>query len=465
MYLINQFFSGAGYTNTYLQEMPWARVLDIGLGGDPNFPSETQTPTMTGTPSMTGTGTPTSSMTPTPSMSGTGTPTSSMSGTGTPTPSMSGTGTPTSSQTATNMPSQTLSHTPTTTSTLSLNSTPSDSPTQTPTPSQTPSLNSTPSDSPTQIPIPSQTPSLNSTPSDSSTQTPTPSQTPSLNSTPSDTPTQIPTPSQTPSNITPTQTQTSTTATTSLSQTPSVTASINLQILPPVQQTPEQIISSTNRVTQLRSVSPSVSPEFNSANCLINSEACPNEDSNDYKIPLLAPSGAFIIVTEADPYSLIFSDNSDVVSDIFDVSLANPNAVLGGDVEICLKAKTKRENLCLGYLDESKSPPKWECEDRCLQIDDNGLICGETDHFTNFALLLDGNGSGSFDCGDDVDGWITNSWVGDFILIISCFAFCIVLGLIIVILGTLVPTFNQFIYGNEGHRIQKTRHASSLAYS
>ena len=351
--------------------MPWARVLDIGLGGDPNFPSVSPTPTQS--PTMTGT------------------------------PSMTGTGTPTSSQTATNMPSstptQTPSHTPTTTSTISLNSIPSDTPTQTPTPSQTPS------------------------------------------------------------NITPTQT-----STTSLSQTPSVTASINLQILPPVQQTPAQIISSTNRVTQLRSVTPSTSPEFefNSANCLINSEACPNVDANDYEIPLLAPSGAVIIVTETDPNSLIFSDNSDVVSDVFDVSLANPNAILGGDVEICLKAKTKREDLCLGYLDESKSPPKWECEDRCLQIDDNGLICGETDHFTNFALLLDGNGSGSSDCGDDFDGWITNSWVGDFILILSCFAFCIVIGLIIVILGTLVPTFNQFIYGNEGHRIQKSRRASSL---
>ena len=247
------------------------------------------------------------------------------------------------------------------------------------------------------------------------------------------------------------------------SATSTPTATINLEILPPVQQSPEPIQSSTNRITQVRSVTPSASPEFNSLNCLINSAACPNVDPNDYKIPLLAPSGALIFVTETDPNSLIFSDNSDVVSDIFDVSLVNPNARLGGDVEICLKAQTNSKDLCLGYLDESKSPPKWECEDRCLQIDDNDLICGETDHFTNFALLLDGkSGNGRSGC-DDFDGWITNSWAGDFILIISCFAFCIVFGFVIVVLGTLIPPTKKFIYGKEGYRIQKTRRASSSA--
>jgi hypothetical protein len=52
-----------------------------------------------------------------------------------------------------------------------------------------------------------------------------------------------------------------------------------------------------------------------------------------------------------------------------------------------------RENLCLGYYDEGSNT--WRCEDTCLVPEKTSvrrkiLLCGQTDHFTNFAILRAG---------------------------------------------------------------------------
>jgi hypothetical protein len=44
----------------------------------------------------------------------------------------------------------------------------------------------------------------------------------------------------------------------------------------------------------------------------------------------------------------------------------------------------------LGYINDDN---EWECEDECL-TSKGELFCGNTDHFTSFAVLLDGGGSG-----------------------------------------------------------------------
>ena len=50
----------------------------------------------------------------------------------------------------------------------------------------------------------------------------------------------------------------------------------------------------------------------------------------------------------------------------------------------------------MGFLD---AKDKWRCQDPCLSKNQNGQLCGITDHFTNFALLLSGaNGKGSDPC-------------------------------------------------------------------
>lgn len=48
------------------------------------------------------------------------------------------------------------------------------------------------------------------------------------------------------------------------------------------------------------------------------------------------------------------------------------------------------DDLVLGYLDETKSPPEWKVEDsgvdKCLDSDRDNLFCGTTDHLTTFIL-------------------------------------------------------------------------------
>lgn len=70
----------------------------------------------------------------------------------------------------------------------------------------------------------------------------------------------------------------------------------------------------------------------------------------------------------------------------------------GARIELCLKAsipEASKGDACLAYFDEERA--EWECVDECLQQND-GLICGNTDHFTSFAILLSGNGGKSVEC-------------------------------------------------------------------
>ena len=109
-------------------------------------------------------------------------------------------------------------------------------------------------------------------------------------------------------------------------------------------------------------------------------------------VPELAPSGAIITSGGVDAELVSASDTSAVVSVIINLEIADPVESLGGQVEICLEADNtinSSDDVCLGFLDESAEPPEWICEDRCLQEASDGLFCGSTDHFTNFALLLD----------------------------------------------------------------------------
>ena len=50
--------------------------------------------------------------------------------------------------------------------------------------------------------------------------------------------------------------------------------------------------------------------------------------------------------------------------------------------------RQKAKDLCLGFYNEEMG--KWRCEDLCLTTESNEL-CGQTDHLTNFAVLLMGN--------------------------------------------------------------------------
>jgi hypothetical protein len=90
--------------------------------------------------------------------------------------------------------------------------------------------------------------------------------------------------------------------------------------------------------------------------------------------------------------------NQQLASTILNITLVNAEGQvitqLDAPLTICLSPPniTKgSERLCLSFYDERKQ--KWRCEDRCLASSRNdGQLCGQTGHLTNFALLLSGSG-------------------------------------------------------------------------
>ena len=77
----------------------------------------------------------------------------------------------------------------------------------------------------------------------------------------------------------------------------------------------------------------------------------------------------------------------------------------------------------MGFFDTSSNT--WVCEDECTEKSD-GLICGETNHLTSFALLLQGKGnSGRCDSSEDyVFAWLSMALL---ILAILIIIICVLL--------------------------------------
>lgn len=66
-------------------------------------------------------------------------------------------------------------------------------------------------------------------------------------------------------------------------------------------------------------------------------------------------------------------------------------------VTICLATPPTLQDkgACLAYWDSAAAKPEWKCQDQCLTSVGDNLLCGQTDHFTNFAILLGGGGDAS----------------------------------------------------------------------
>ena len=134
------------------------------------------------------------------------------------------------------------------------------------------------------------------------------------------------------------------------------------------------------------------------------------------------------------------------------------------EVEICFAVPTSfnKDENCLGFINEEFFPPKWECQDRCLNDGSSNLICGKTDHFTSFALLLTGdNGdqcTSKFDLIFDEkwkDGVLIGSFSAAFLLCL--FAVCLFLA--------FTPIGGRILRGEEGTRIHKLRSQANSTVS
>ena len=115
---------------------------------------------------------------------------------------------------------------------------------------------------------------------------------------------------------------------------------------------------------------------------------------------------------------------------VLDITLLNSEGQeitdLDSPLTVCFPRpnNTGHKDLCLGFYSEVKG--RWKCEDLCLTKKGNEL-CGQTDHLTNFALLLMGNLKED-PCttkGENILAWISLGLIGIAILFVL-FGICLI---------------------------------------
>ena len=120
--------------------------------------------------------------------------------------------------------------------------------------------------------------------------------------------------------------------------------------------------------------------------------------------------------------------NQQLVSGILNITLAaggNSITQLNSSLTICLGLSDQEQanKVCLSFFDERKN--KWRCQDKCLRFGPppGNLICGETDHLTNFALLLSDNSRDKQECGSvsrsNTIAWIAMALIIGAILVVA----------------------------------------------
>ena len=274
----------------------------------------------------------------------------------------------------------------------------SDSSTRTPTATGTTTSSATPTSTLT----------ITSTPTPTSTGTSSNTFTPTATATTSGTGTQTPT-------VTPSTTISASASTSGISMSNTPSASFSLSIVAPEIPTTTATATDTPSIT----VSPSVTPMFfelcgSLCNEQPDEEYIPVVDGKDNEITSIEGNNigsvafdtkngvqtaqGLLIISEA-----VISNDTDislVLSPIVSLTLlddaGNEISILENSVELCLEVDPAAgdEDLCLSFLDESKDPPEWRCQDSCLERTNGNTVCGETGHFTSFAVLLNGGGSG-----------------------------------------------------------------------
>ena len=196
--------------------------------------------------------------------------------------------------------------------------------------------------------------------------------------------------------------------------------------------------------------------------------ATPGSDEIDIILPPV-PEGNYQAVVNASKveisisvdgeYTLVIANgtntnNADFVSTVVDISLLDgsgnyvqPNST----VQICFEVgkNEKDKNVCLGSFQDGK----WQCDDHCLKRNNDDLLCGDVDHFTNFALLLTGDAG---DCNDDHESYITGDSMGDFLLIMLLIALACVC-IICCVAASNFRLCEIIIVGKEGMRVKDTR--------
>jgi len=122
-------------------------------------------------------------------------------------------------------------------------------------------------------------------------------------------------------------------------------------------------------------------------------------------------------------------------------------------LEICIAEEADEDDACLGYYDVTNR--EWICEDECLKRE-NDSYCGETDHLTNFAVLLGGSGGGRSG-GDPCESYSPNylfAWLSLAAVALACC--CIIVGILAVEMKMRKKQYNHHrSFRNMSRTVQK----------
>ena len=171
-----------------------------------------------------------------------------------------------------------------------------------------------------------------------------------------------------------------------------------------------------------------------------------------------------LIVSVSEGNNYLIGPNADLQTNPVDITFFDEfgNSVQPTtDIKICFESPDNNNDICLGSFNEETQ--EWECDDHCLD-EENGSLCGNADHLTNFALLLSGGSGGSNACGSPVNDYILGSAWKDLVLIGSLAGFCCCFIICFILIGILFPPCRAIIYGQEGYRVKGIVNKSKTKY-
>ena len=186
---------------------------------------------------------------------------------------------------------------------------------------------------------------------------------------------------------------------------------------------------------------------------------------------------SFLVIEPSDNLLYYNRRRNNIASHVIDLTLFDSEgreiSTFQEEIEICLTVNSDLIDLndysedecsddgvntsCLSYLNTKN---EWECQDQDLRVKKNQL-CGKTDHFSSFAILLDAT-SGK-NCSED--GYFTGSLVWDIVTMLSLIVVLVLAGLFLFVSSMFVKPVRRFVYGKEGNRVMELRTSERLSRS
>ena len=156
--------------------------------------------------------------------------------------------------------------------------------------------------------------------------------------------------------------------------------------------------------------------------------------------------------------------SNEIASPVIDISLFGPNGdqiKFTGSATICLRINSTQSNekQCLSFIDTSVNPPEWKCQDECLVQVSPSFWCGETDHFTNFAVLFRGgsNPNDRINECDESSYYIFGVWYWDSLLALLLAATILVIAIVFIVVVINLTPINKIFLGKSQARISSLR--------